>query len=320
MICETSKMKPDLLIIPALPLVAERLGGPFTVHRLGDYPDAAACFAALGERVRGIVTFSGAGLAIDRSVLERLPRLEIIANLGVGYESIDIEAARARGVIVTNAAGANAADVAEFAFGLLIDAARGIARTDRDLRAGRWPGRGMPRIRRVSGRPLGILGLGHIGLAVARRAEAFDMKVSYHNRRPRADVPYRYLADPLALVRAVDFLIVALPGGPETHHLVDRAIMDALGPEGVLVNVGRGSIVDEAALIEALSEGRLGAAGLDVFEHEPHVPPALAALPNVVLTPHQAGTTVEGVQAIFELALANLEAHFAGRPVLTAVG
>ncbi len=312
-------MKPDLLIVPPLSLLAERLGGQFTLHWLRDYPDAASCFTALGEQVRGLVTFTGAGLRIERSILERLPRLEIIANLGVGHESVDIEAARERGIIVTNAAGVNAVDVAELGFGLLIDAARGISLRDRDLRAGRWADRTTPLTRRMSGRPLGILGLGHIGLALARRAEAFDMPVSYHNRRPRADVPYTSFADPLALARAVDLLVVALPGGAGTHHLVGRPIMDALGPEGVLVNVGRGSIVDAKALIQALAEGRLGAAGLDVFENEPHVPPSLAALPNIVLSPHRGGATVESVDALFELVIANLKAHFAGRPVLTAV-
>ena len=313
-------MKPDILIIAEAPQLLDLLAGKFALHRLSQYADPSACFAAVGDRVRGIVTFSGGfGPMIDRAVLERLPKLEIIANLGAGHESVDIEAAHTRGVIVTNAGGSNAVDVAELAFGLLLDAGRRISAGDRFVREGRWETGRMPSVRRLSGRPLGILGLGHIGLAIAKRAEAFDMPVSYHNRRPRTDVSYPYVSSPLALAEAVDFLVVALPGGAETHHLIGRTILDALGPDGVIVNIGRGTIIDEVALIAALAEGRLGAAGLDVFENEPHVPPALAALPNVVLTPHHGGATPEGIKAILDQALANLDAHFAGRPVLSAV-
>jgi lactate dehydrogenase-like 2-hydroxyacid dehydrogenase len=312
-------MKPDLLLIVRAPKSVERLGGQFTLHFVSDYPDPQACLAAVGDRIRGILTYSSSGLDLDQTAIEKLPRLEIICNTGAGHESIDVEVARARGVIVTNAGGANAIDVAEFAFGLLLNAGRSISAGDRHVRAGLWGKRPLPTTLRMSGRPLGILGLGHIGLEIAKRAEAFDMPVSYHNRRPRTDVSYPYLADALALAQAVDFLIVALPGGPETHHLINRAIMDALGPHGVLVNIGRGTTVDEEALIAALTENRLGAAGLDVLEHEPHVPPALAALPNVVLTPHHAGLTRGGVKGVMDLAHANLEAHFAGRPVLTPV-
>ncbi len=236
--------------------------------------------------------------------------------MGAGYESIDASAAAARGVIVTNAGSVNAVDVAENAFGLLLATARNIVEGDRYIRAGRWVREGRaPFTHRVAGRPLGIVGLGAIGLEIAKRAAAFAMPVAYHNRRPRNDAPYPFFADPVSLARSSDVLVLALPGGPETRGLIGREALDALGPQGILINVGRGSVVDEPALVAALAEGRLGGAGLDVLAFEPEAPPALLAMPNVVLTPHQAGATYEAVGAAMDVVIRNIRSHFAGGAV-----
>jgi lactate dehydrogenase-like 2-hydroxyacid dehydrogenase len=257
---------------------------------------------------------------MDKAMLSQLPKLEIIANMGAGFESIEMGEARAHGVIVTNAGGVNAVDVAEFTIGLLLSVSRAILIGDRYIRAGNWASMGrMAMTHRVSGRPMGIIGLGNIGCEIAKRAAAFDMPVLYHNRRARNDVAYPYVADIAELARQVDFLVVATPGGPATRHLVDGRVLDALGQDGILINIARGSVVDQAALIDALTLGKIAGAGLDVFDGEPNVPAELIALSNVVLQPHQAGATIEGVEAAMDLAVRNLRAHFAGQPVLTPV-
>ena len=249
-------MAVEILIMGRLPALEEHLAASFHLHRFWLNSDRAAFLREIGPRIRGVVTYSGAS-PLDKSVLDGLPRAEIICNMGAGYESIDIAAAGARGIIVTNAGGVNAVDVAEHAFGLILCVARNMVAADSYVRSGRWKAEGrMPLGRRLSGRKLGILGLGHIGLAVARRGEAFDMPVFYHNRRPVSGVPYQYVDTPEALARSVDVLVVATPGGAQTRRLVDRKVIDALGPGGILVNVGRGSVIDEAALIDALAEGR----------------------------------------------------------------
>lgn len=312
-------MPVELLLMGPLPPAERRLEPDFVLHRYWLQPDPAALFAEAGGRIRGVGAYSGAAL-VDAELLAALPAVEIIANMGVGYEAVDIEAARARGIIVTNAGNVNAVDVAEHAFGLILDVTRGISAGDRYVREGRWASEGRTGLtRRLSGRRLGVLGLGNIGLEIARRAEAFAMPVAYHNRKRRQDVPYRYVASAVELAREVDVLAVATPGGTGTRHLVDHAVLDALGPDGILINIARGSVVDEPALIEALADGRLAGAGLDVFEAEPHVPDALRAMPNVVLQPHQGGATREGVAAAIDLMVANLQAHFAGEPVVNRV-
>jgi hydroxypyruvate reductase len=313
-------MPVEILMVAPMGPIERGLAPEFTVHRLPPPGDRDEFLRRTGPRIRGIVAYSGSGVSVDGGLLANLPNAEIITNMGVGYETVDLEAARARAIIVTNAGSVNADDVAEHAFGLILDVARAISAGDRYVRARRWVADGrMPMTHRVTGRRLGILGLGNIGLAVAKRAGGFDMPVSYHNRRPRADVTYRYVRDLVALARDVDVLVATTPGGAETHHLIDRAVLDALGPEGLLVNVGRGSVVDEAALIAALTEQRLAGAGLDVFENEPNLPQALLDLPNVVLQPHQGGATYEGVAAAVDLVIRNLRAHFAGEKVLTPV-
>ncbi|OEY66289.1 2-hydroxyacid dehydrogenase [Marinobacter sp. X15-166B] len=309
-------MKPTLLLLCRLP--------DSFVNRLGEHFDCQlhwaldeVQFTALAPKVRGVVTAANA--SVPRSLIAQLPALEIISVLGVGYDGIDLEAAREHKVRVTNTPGLSTEDIAEFAMALLLCAARQIVNADRFVRRGDWATGRYPMTPRVFGGRIGIVGLGRIGQAVATRAEAFGMAVAYSGRTPKPDLPYRWCDDVRDLAASVDFLVVCASGGAETDGLINRAVLAALGPRGVLVNIARGSIVDEDALLEALREGKILAAGLDVFGDEPHVSPALKALPNVVLTPHMASSTEATVQAMLDLVFANLAAHFAGEPALTPV-
>jgi lactate dehydrogenase-like 2-hydroxyacid dehydrogenase len=312
-------MPVDILMMGRMKPIEQQLEPEFSLHRPWLHDDRAAFLAEIGPRIRGVVAYSGAAL-VDAEVLGALPNAEIIVNMGVGYESIDIGLARARGIPVTNAGSVNAVDVGEHAFGLVLAVGRAIAAGDRYIRAGRWLAEGRMAItHRVSGRKIGILGLGHIGLEIARRAAAFDMPVFYHNRHRRADTSYNYVETVLELARLVDVLVLATPGGDGTQHLVDAKVLDALGPDGIVVNIARGTVIDEAALVDALTAGRLAGAGLDVFEDEPNVPEALFALPNVVVQPHQGGATYEGIAAAIDVLAANLRNHFAGRPLVNRI-
>lgn len=293
-----------------------RLRAAFTVHYAPTPADRAAAIAAAGDRARAVLTNGSTGWSADQ--IAALPRLEIILALGAGYENIDLAAARRRGIVVTNGAGANDSSVADHAMALLLAVVRDIPQVDRAVRQGAWKrSRGLRPS--IAGKRLGIIGLGTIGTLIARRASGFDLTIAYHNRRPRAELPFRYVASPRELARDSDFLIVACPGGAATFHLVDRAVLEDLGPAGFLVNIARGSVVDTEALIAALRDGGIAGAALDVIEGEPAVPDALTALPNIVFTPHIAGRSPEAAQATLQLALDNLSAHFSGRPVLTPV-
>jgi lactate dehydrogenase-like 2-hydroxyacid dehydrogenase len=312
-------MLADILMMGPMPPIERALEVDFRIHKLWDQADRASFFTQIGPRIRGMVSYSGAALA-DAAVLAALPNVGIITNMGVGYESIDVAVAKERGIVVTNAAGVNAIDVGENAFAMILALGRGIAAGDRYTRAGRWAREGRRKMtHRVSGRTIGILGLGNIGMEVAKRAAAFDMPVFYHNRHRRTDVSYSYCETVLDLAKAVDFLVVATPGGAETEHLVDAAALEALGPDGALINIARGTVVDEKAMIAMLADGRLGGAGLDVFEDEPNVPEALFALDNVVLQPHQGGATYEGVAGAVELVGYNMRAFFNGQPIKSRV-
>lgn len=267
------------------------------------------------DEIRVVLTRGATGFHADE--MAALPKLELICSLGVGFENIDVAAARARGLRVTHGPGANATSVADHAMALLLGTARHLPQADAWVRQGHWNGFMGPQ---VSGKRLGILGLGTIGLEIARRgALGFGMTVGYYNRRPRPQSGYTYYDSPLALAAESDFLVVATPGGADTRHLVNAAVLDALGPQGYLVNIARGSVVDTDALIAALAERRIAGAGLDVVEGEPVVPPALFTLDNVVLTPHSAGRSPEAVSATVALFLENATAHFGGKPVLTPV-
>lgn len=267
------------------------------------------------DEIRVVLTRGATGFYAEE--MAALPRLELICSLGVGFENIDLAAARARGVRVTHGPGANATSVADHAMALLLGAARHLPQADAWVRQGHWNGFMGPQ---VSGKRLGIVGLGTIGQEIAKRgAHGFGMTVGYYNRRPRPESGYTYYDSALALAEASDFLVVATPGGADTRHLVNAAVLEALGPQGYLVNIARGSVVDTEALIAALAGRRIAGAGLDVVEGEPVVPPALLKLDNVVLTPHSAGRSPEAVSATVALFLENATAHFAGNPVLTPV-
>jgi lactate dehydrogenase-like 2-hydroxyacid dehydrogenase len=250
--------------------------------------------------------------------MARLPQLQLIACFGVGVDAIDLPAAHARGIAVTNTPEVLTDDVADLALGLMLAALRGIAAADRFVRAGRWPHGAMALQRKVSGKRLGIVGMGRIGQAIARRAAAFDMTIAWHGPRAKP-LPWRYQPDLVALAGEVDVLIAACPGGAATRGLISRAVLQALGPQGTFVNVARGSVVDQAALVELLAARQLGAAGLDVFADEPNVPAELLTLDQVVLQPHQASATHETRAAMGRLVIDNVAAFVSGRPLLTPV-
>ncbi len=252
--------------------------------------------------------------------LDRLPAVRAVVNFGVGYDATDVAECARRGIVVSNTPDVLTDCVADLAVGLVIDVMRGLSAGDRFVRRGDWEaGRSVPLARKVSGASVGILGLGRIGLAIARRLEGFDATIRYHNRRPRADVGYDYAASVRELASASDVLIVAAAGGAASRGLVDAAVLEALGPDGFLINVARGSVVDEAALVAALEAGLVAGAGLDVFADEPHVPESLRGRDNVVLLPHVGSATVETRAAMTELVLANVAAFLAEGRLLTPV-
>ena len=253
--------------------------------------------------------------------LDRLPALEAIVSFGVGYDTTDVDEAARRGVVVSNTPDVLTDCVADAAVGLVIDVMRGLSAADRFVRRGEWAsGRVPPLARRVSGARVGIVGLGRIGLAIARRLEGFGTTISYHNRRVRTDVSYAYVGDVVSLAAGSDVLVLAAAGGSASRHIVDASVLDALGPRGFLVNVARGSVVDEGALVAALEEGRIAGAGLDVFASEPHVPSTLLERDDVVLLPHLGSATVETRRAMTDLALANVTAYLDEGRLLTPVG
>lgn len=256
---------------------------------------------------------------VDAELLDQLPRLRAIVLRGVGYDHVDVAATHARGIGVSNTPDVLTECVAETAVGLTIDTVRRMSAADRFVRAGRWSQGAFPLTRQVSGSTVGILGLGRIGHAVARRLEAFGCTIEYHNRREADGVPYAYRASPAALAEAVDVLVVITPGGQGTAALVDGPVLDALGPDGVVINVARGSVVDQQALVAALQDGRIAGAGLDVFADEPDVPAELIAMDNVVLLPHVGSGTIETRRAMAELAMANLDSFLTTGELVTPV-
>lgn len=310
-------METILQVGPLLPTLEAGLAASYSVLKLPPGAEGARLLADRGAEVAGIA--SSARVPVTAPVIDALPNLRIIANFGVGYDNVDVARAHARGVVVTNTPDVLTDCVADLAMGLVIDVARGVSAGDRFVRSGRWLEGARPFMAKVGGRRLGIVGLGRIGRAIAHRALAFGLEVRYHGRTRQADVPYGYEPELAALARWSDFLVIAAAGGESTRGLVSREILDALGADGYLVNIARGSIVDEAALVEALREGRLAGAALDVFADEPRVPAALLSLDNVVLTPHIASATRETRAAMGQLVLDNLEAFFRMGRALTPV-
>ena len=306
-------MKPRLLILnPSTPATLAAIAEHFDLLHAPDGAQRAAAIAAHGGAFRAVLTIGSIGLTAAE--IDAMPRLELVCVLGAGHENVDVAQAKARGLVVASGAGANADCVADHAMALLLAVVRGLAPFDRACRAGVWRS-ALPLRPDVSHRRLGIVGFGAIGQRIARRAAGFEMQIGWHGRTRRDDTPYPWFDSVAALAAWCDFLVIATPGGPGTRHLVDARVLDALGPEGFLVNVARGSVVDTAALAEALRSGRLMGAGLDVYEGEPAPPAALIGLDNVLLTPHTAGTSPQAVAATLTRFLENATRHFAGLPV-----
>ena len=310
--------RPHILTVAKLPpFLMAPLQAAYEVHDRLHETDPAA-FAKIAPLVRGIA--GGGESKVPRSLMEQLPALEIVSIMGVGYDGVDVPAALERRIPVTHTPGVLNDEVADLAIGLMLSVARRIPLADRYVRAGRWAKEGpMPLARKVSGARLGIVGLGRIGQAIASRAEAFGMSIAYTGRSAKAELAYSFYPTAQALAAQVDFLIVITPGGAGTRHLINAEVLKALGPDGYLINVARGSVVDEAALVDALRRGVIAGAALDVFEKEPHPTEALWSMDNVVLTPHMASATVQTRHAMAKLAVDNLHAHFAGQALFTPV-
>ena len=311
-------MTANLLVIGEItPRMHARLTPSFTLHYADRIDDVLAFLEREGRNIAHVLTDGHNG--VPRAWMDALPGLRLISNYGVGYDAIDVGLTGDRGVLVTHTPGVLSDEVATTALMLMLACSRNLLASDAFVRGGSWPAkRHMALSRSADHRRVGILGLGRIGLALARKLEPFHAEISYHNRTER-DVPYRYCQDLVKMAAEADVLFVVTPGGAETHGIVNREVIDALGPEGMLVNVSRGSVVDEPALVAALEEGRLGAAGLDVFVDEPNVPAALFAMENVVLTPHIGSATEETRQAMGDLVVDNLLQHQADGRVISPV-
>ncbi|HLS19824.1 MAG TPA: 2-hydroxyacid dehydrogenase [Paracoccaceae bacterium] len=305
-----------LMPTPILESVEEAIERDFTLHRLWQAPDREAYLRENGPKIRGIGTFSGC----DAALMDACPNLEIISVFSVGYDNVDIAQAKTRGIRVTNTPSVLDDAVAEMGLALMLALARRIPQGDAYVRAGRWISEGpAPFTAELTGATVGILGLGRIGKEFACLAQALKMRVVYHGRTEQPFQPYAYYADLEEMARDVDWLVCIAPGGKATEGIISRAVMEALGPDGYLVNIGRGSSVDEPAMIDLLQSGALGGAALDVFADEPNVPEALFALDNVILAPHQASATHKTRWAMGDLVVRNLRAHFAGEPLITRV-
>jgi lactate dehydrogenase-like 2-hydroxyacid dehydrogenase len=290
------------------------LAAHFTVHKLHEAADKDALLAELRDRVRGI-----AGGNVGPELMDKLPKLEIVANFGVGYDSIDTKAARERNIRVTNTPNVLNDAMAEITIGLMVSLARRLPQGDQHVRQGKWPKGNFPLQSELNGKTVGILGLGRIGKEIALRAQAMKMRVVYHGRHKQHDEPYVYYDKLVDMARDADWLVLIAPGGKSTDKIVSREVLTALGPEGYLVNMGRGTLVDEPALVELLQNGGIAGAALDVFEKEPQVPEVLFGLDNVVLSPHQGSATHQTRNKMGALVVANLDAHFAGEPLPSAV-
>ena len=310
-------MKPSLLILnPMSARALDTIATHFTPTYAPDDARRATAVASHGPAFRAVLTIGSIGLAAAE--IDAMPKLELICVLGAGFENVDVAHARARGIVIANGAGTNDDCVADHAMALLLASVRAVPQFDRACRAGVWR-TALPVQPNVSRKRLGLVGLGAIGAKIARRAAGFDMPVGYHSRTQRADTAYPWFASVAALAAWCDFLVIAAPGGPATKHLVNAEVLDALGPDGYLVNISRGSVVDEPVLLKVLQEGRIAGAGLDVFAEEPKMSPAFYALDNAVLFPHVGSATHETRIAMGMVQVDNIRALFAGKPLLTPV-
>jgi lactate dehydrogenase-like 2-hydroxyacid dehydrogenase len=307
-----------LMLSEGMKEIGEKIESRAILHRLWREPDGEAALARIAPNIRAIAGTWHAP-KIDASLMSKLPRLEIVSSFGVGYDHVDAAWAAEHGVVVTHTRGVLDAETADTAMALTLMAVRRYPAAERYLRAGNWPKAPFPLTASLRGRTMGILGLGRIGKEIAQRARAFGVDVVYHGRKPQDDAPYLYYPSLLSMAKACDILVISAPGGATTRKIIDREVLEALGPDGVLVNIARGSLVDEAALIEALASGKILAAGLDVYENEPRVPEALLKLDNAVLLPHVGSASGPTRLAMANLVVDNLFSWMDGKGPLTPV-
>lgn len=311
-------MKQPLLITgPMYPPTLAELESTYDAHRLWTAPDKEALVASLADKVTAVASSNSGG--IDAATIARLPKLRVISHFGVGYDTVDVEAAKQRGIPVTNTPDVLTEEVADLALALLLATIRKVPQGDRYVREGKWLKGPMALTDSLQRKTVGIIGAGRIGRAIGKRCEAFGVTLAYQGPNRKSDLAWTYYKDPVELARNCDVVIAACPGGEATRGLVSRAVIDAIGGKGYFVNIARGSVVDEPALIEALQQGRIAGAGLDVFVDEPRVPAAFLTMENVVLQPHVASATHDTRRAMGQLVIDNLAAHFAGRPLVTPI-
>ncbi|KAK7294204.1 hypothetical protein RJT34_17090 [Clitoria ternatea] len=304
-----------LLMAHSLPYLEQELEKRYNLFRMWEYPQKAQFLKQNAASIRAVVGTSSAGA--DAELIEALPKLEIVSSFSVGVDKVDLNKCKEKGIRVTNTPDVLTDEVADLTIGLILALLRRICECDRYVRAGKWKQGDYKLTTKFSGKTVGIIGLGRIGTAIAKRAEGFNCSICYYSRTEKRDSKYKYYPSVVELASNCHILVVACPLTEETHHIINREVMNALGPKGYLINIGRGKHVDEPELVSALLEGRLGGAGIDVFECEPNVPEELFGLENVVLLPHVGSATVETRTAMADLVLGNLEAHFLGKPLLT---
>jgi lactate dehydrogenase-like 2-hydroxyacid dehydrogenase len=311
-------MKQPLIITgPMYPPTLAELEQTYDAHRLWTAPDKDALIASMADRITAVASSNSGG--IDGAIMAKLPKLKTIAHFGVGYDTVDVDAARSRKIAVTNTPDVLTEEVADLAFALVLSAVRRVPQGDKFVRDGKWLKGAMPLTDSVQGKTCGIVGMGRIGRAIAKRALAFNLRIAYQGPNKKSDVSWTYFKDPVELAKEADIVIIACPGGEATRGLFNRAAIEALGPKGTLVNIARGTVIDETAMLEALQSGKLGSAGLDVFVDEPRVPDGFLALDNVVLQPHVGSATHQTRKAMGQLVIDNLAAHFAGKPLVTPI-
>ncbi|MCZ7642891.1 MAG: 2-hydroxyacid dehydrogenase [Pseudorhodoplanes sp.] len=313
--------KADVLLLgPTMPMIVEGIDRNFTLHKLWEASDRDALIAKLAPTLRAMAGGGSNQPNVDGAFMSRFPKLEFISNFGVGYDYIDAKWAGEHGIVVTNTPDVLTEEVADTSIGLLLCTVRELPQAERYVRAGKWLEKPYPYTKAtLRDRTVGMVGMGRIGRAIARRLDAFGVPVVYHSRRPQEGVSYKHYPDLVAMARDVDTLMIIVPGGPSTKNLIDMKVLEALGPEGIVINMARGSVVDEPALIKALQNGTIMAAGLDVFAEEPKVPAELIAMDNVVLLPHVGSASVETRRAMGQLVIDNLLAWRDGKPPLTPV-
>lgn len=314
----TATERPDLLLTGKMvPVIEESVDKLFTVHRLANAKDRDAFLAEVSPKIRAIAT--GGQFSVTAAMMQKMPKLEIVSNFGVGYDSVDAKWAGEHGIIVTNSPDVLNDEVADTTIALLLNTLRELPQAERYLRAGKWTEKPYPLTNTLRDRTIGIVGMGRIGKAIAKRLAGFDRPIVYHSRKPAEGVSYKHYPDLIAMAKDVDVLVVIVPGGPATKNLINAEVLKALGPNGVLINVARGSVVDEPALIDALKNKTILSAGLDVFAQEPKVPQALIDMDNIVLLPHVASASHWTRRAMGQLVVDNLTAWAAGKKPPTPV-